>query len=455
LRFLVHLCISISLLPALAQAAYVTSLNKTPLSGVYNEDRIDFTWTIAGAADSIVVDFGDGGSVTLPGDAAGARHYYHDAGRYDVRVTIWENGATNTRLEPNYAVVAQRPLPGSNMMFVHHSTGRNMIRDSGVRSILDSHNVKFGTAIKLWDHDYHSGNTYTGIIRPDSTAFPDWSYGAEANDIQPDGWFTVFCTNSAFRDSLFNRHDVIVLKNDHSTGDIISSTQLAQYLGEYLQIRDVLDQYPDKLFVLMSGPPRRPEEITVAEADRARVFYDWLQSPAYMNGHPNIVFFDLFDALASPNDPADPTRNMLREEYRRPYPVDDSHPNEFANRTIGPQFASLLIRLVDPDWIDLLTGAGEPAPAPFALLGNHPNPFNPATTLTFELARPEVVSLRIYDLSGRVIRSILTPTRLPAGPHALRWDGSDDLGRALSSGVYLYRLEGAGTHSARTMTLVR
>jgi hypothetical protein len=441
---------------AAASAGTLDSLWHVPADYIYNEDRVDCHWAFNAGTDSVQVDFHDGTVVTVAPDQTPYRHVYRDAGRYDLSLTVWEDGAATQHHESNFVFVRQRPIPGSNYMFMHHSTGRNLITDSGVRSLIDLHNARHETDIALWDHDYHSGSAHTGIILPDSTVHLDWSYGEEANDIQPWGYHTIFCQGSTFRDSLLNRHDVIVLKNDHKTGDMVYEGQLIAYQMWYEEIRDVMDQYPDKRFVLVSGPPRRPEDITNNEADRARRFYDWLQSPEYMNGHVNVSFFDLFDLLAYPDDSDDPERNMLRAEYRRPYGATDSHPNEYANLVIGPQFAEMLIRIQDPSWVSVVTDA--PAPRPWAALRlhpNRPNPFNPATTIAYELERPGLTSLDIFDLSGRLIRRILEPTLQPPGSYSLHWDGTDAAGRAQPSGVYLYRLSSGRDAASRRMILVR
>jgi hypothetical protein len=102
-----------------------------------------------------------------------------------------------------------------------------------------------------------------------------------------------------------------------------------------------------------------------------------------------------------------------------------------------------------------LTGSPErEAPRVSSLLGARPNPFNPRTTVAFELARSAHVTLRVYDARGRLLRSLHDGT-LPAGRHALAWDGRDDAGRGLGSGVYLLRLEGDGVLETRRCTLVR
>ena len=75
------------------------------------------------------------------------------------------------------------------------------------------------------------------------------------------------------------------------------------------------------------------------------------------------------------------------------------------------------------------------------LYPNAPNPFNPRTTLAFEIATDGPVSLRIYDTSGRMVRELVNET-LEAGPHQVIWDGRDDQGREAASGAYFVRLAG-------------
>jgi len=75
-----------------------------------------------------------------------------------------------------------------------------------------------------------------------------------------------------------------------------------------------------------------------------------------------------------------------------------------------------------------------------ALLPNIPNPFNPATTLSFTLAEPtQLTELNIYNLKGQQLRTLLH-SALPAGKHSVVWDGRDDSGKPVSSGVYFVRL---------------
>jgi hypothetical protein len=88
------------------------------------------------------------------------------------------------------------------------------------------------------------------------------------------------------------------------------------------------------------------------------------------------------------------------------------------------------------------TGIGEDVPTVLThwrLYQNWPNPFNPTTTIRFDIVRTSHVSLCVYDVSGRMVRS-LVDGKLPRASHVVDWDGRDDRGRPVASGVYFYRL---------------
>ncbi len=85
---------------------------------------------------------------------------------------------------------------------------------------------------------------------------------------------------------------------------------------------------------------------------------------------------------------------------------------------------------------------------------NVPNPFNPRTEISFDLARSGQTRLSIFDVRGMLVRRLLDED-LPAGPHTLVWDGRNRSGQAVSSGTYFYRLESDQLVQARKMLLVR
>jgi len=102
-----------------------------------------------------------------------------------------------------------------------------------------------------------------------------------------------------------------------------------------------------------------------------------------------------------------------------------------------------------------VTGVDDDAlPARAALLGAHPNPFNPSTTLVFELAMPAQARLTVHDAAGRLV-STLVDERRATGRHRVVWNGKDAHGRTVASGAYLVRLQVGASTSAEMITLVK
>ena len=83
-----------------------------------------------------------------------------------------------------------------------------------------------------------------------------------------------------------------------------------------------------------------------------------------------------------------------------------------------------------------------------------PNPFNPSTEIHFNLPAAGRTSLRIFDARGSLVRTLLNE-HLTAGLHTAVWNGRDNRGAAVSSGVYFYRLESAQQAQTRRMLLLK
>jgi len=101
-------------------------------------------------------------------------------------------------------------------------------------------------------------------------------------------------------------------------------------------------------------------------------------------------------------------------------------------------------------------GVEEPkiVPAFFALEQNYPNPFNPETIIRYTLSRPGWVELQVFSLTGQVMKTLVNGI-VASGSQRAEWDGTDDSGRPVPSGVYIYRLKFAGGVEAKRMTLLR
>ena len=162
---------------------------------------------------------------------------------------------------------------------------------------------------------------------------------------------------------------------------------------------------------------------------------DWLTvTPSYGTlavGHYRTLSFD-FDAMGQPegvhsalatidsNDPANPVMNLQ------------------AQMTVGT----------------VITDISDGLPQAFGLLGAVPNPFNPMTTVRFNLPAGQYTELAVYDVRGHLVQTLLAGQR-PAGLNEVRWDGRDLSGRAVSSGTYFARLKAGGKTSVKSLTLVR
>lgn len=88
------------------------------------------------------------------------------------------------------------------------------------------------------------------------------------------------------------------------------------------------------------------------------------------------------------------------------------------------------------------------------LYPNVPNPFNPSTTVRFDLERPSRTTIRIHDVRGRLVRSLVNGP-VEAGTHTAIWNGRDDRGRAVASGVYVLRLEAGEYRASRRIVLTK
>jgi len=117
------------------------------------------------------------------------------------------------------------------------------------------------------------------------------------------------------------------------------------------------------------------------------------------------------------------------------------------------------------DDISIQDGAlslGDPGEIPNAQLPrltrlhqNYPNPLNPRTTISYELSRDTDVRLVVYSLAGRRVRTLVQADKQPAGQYTVQWDGTDQKGAAVASGVYVYQLEAGGKRQTKKLAVVR
>ena len=97
---------------------------------------------------------------------------------------------------------------------------------------------------------------------------------------------------------------------------------------------------------------------------------------------------------------------------------------------------------------------GSILPSEYALFQNYPNPFNPSTQITFDVPNSEVVMLRVYNLLGQDVQTLINKSMAP-GRYTVEWNGNDMLNNDVASGVYFYELRGESFISRKKMLLIR
>lgn len=184
---------------------------------------------------------------------------------------------------------------------------------------------------------------------------------------------------------------------------------------------------------------------TVVSQDVVFTEADWdtfyLAEPLIWNGAPVWIVFE-YETMAMPfatteDNGNDPKRNMVKMDW--------------GWELTGCNFPIVLI-------VDLMTGIegdrGVPVPRSFFLGQNFPNPFNPSTTISFELTKDGEVLLEVYNLRGQSVKKLASGNK-EAGTYRVCWNGTDEQGMRVPSGLYLYRLETPEFATTKKMVLLK
>ena len=93
-------------------------------------------------------------------------------------------------------------------------------------------------------------------------------------------------------------------------------------------------------------------------------------------------------------------------------------------------------------------------PETFALHQNYPNPFNPVTTLRYDLPENAMINITIYDMLGREVKTLINQTQ-DSGFKSVIWDATNDYGKPVSAGVYLYQIQAGEFVQTKKMVLLK
>ncbi len=192
-------------------------------------------------------------------------------------------------------------------------------------------------------------------------------------------------------------------------------------------------------FVVVEG--RNINEVTwlpLADGYDARFDATWLQTfNGNGNGAPSMFRtheIDLLDTF--------PAEETILIRFRL---FADETSNAWGwvvdNLSIQPQLVSV--------------ASNEQIPKVFSLSQNYPNPFNPTTQIVYALPQTVEVNLKIFNVLGQKVRALLQNKQQTAGVYGIEWDGKDDLGKDVSSGVYIYRIEAGDFVKSHKMMLLK
>jgi hypothetical protein len=109
---------------------------------------------------------------------------------------------------------------------------------------------------------------------------------------------------------------------------------------------------------------------------------------------------------------------------------------------------------VNCNYLSDVPGGPDGLPAVSRLHLNYPNPFNPRTTIKFDLSRSGSVDLAVFDVAGRLVKRLVSEP-MTAGSHDITWEGRDSQDRPAAAGVYFFRLKTADTVDTKRMTLLK
>jgi hypothetical protein len=190
----------------------------------------------------------------------------------------------------------------------------------------------------------------------------------------------------------------------------------------------------------------------------------WATTPAYGNlgfgatRNPSAVNLTDMSVLSSPNPVPAPGSELIgsadfsNPRLHDPFFVPVSYRGAFdPGKAMYEQWTADWTNF-DPQWTDysgIQTGAEGQMPTAARLEQNHPNPFNPSTTINFYLPATGYVTLRVFNVNGSEVATLVNGT-MPKGGHQVTFNAT-----GLASGVYFYRLQGSGISETRKMLLVR
>jgi len=293
-------------------------------------------------------------------------------------------------------------IHGQSAIFLHHSTGQGVFVDGKVAS---------------WINQYNSinGTNYTVTARHyPGTPYPWENYPYDYWNLWLNGQCSSVDINIQCLGNILQSYDMVIFKHcfpgagimpDNGASAVNSSVKtIGNYKLQYRALRNLMDQYPAKKFIVWTLAPLHRLETTTEEAARAREFVNWVKSTWLSEdgkAHPNIYIFDFYNLVAESNtNPVNGKVNCLKYEYEMSHSDGDSHPNLLANQTVGPVFAEFIVNTFKGQSTGIDEYDNTDEIVIFSDSGQH--------QLTIDVGRTgeNRMSVRIFNINGQMVYNI-------------------------------------------------
>jgi hypothetical protein len=318
-------------------------------------------------------------------------------------------------------------------LFAHASVGANMI--DGMTALHGDDPLRYGLVFAV-------AGDGSQIFPPPSPTTPGTVYdGSRGNP----GWAAKFAMfNTAVRSQGW-RYPVV----DAAMNKLCFIDDTAD-AGTYLATMTALENdQPATTFIYTTMPLQSGSDMNAANI-HAMNYNQAVRLHCVGN---NRILFDVADIES--HDPAGNAVTFTDQghTYQRlysGYTTDGGHLNALGSRRVALGWYAAAAVLASPV-VAVPPAAGQPAAQITSIV---PNPFNPLTTVHFQLASASQARLAVFDARGRLVGTLFAGD-LTAGAHTATWRGCDDAGRAVATGIYLVRLTTPGATSIQRITLAR
>ncbi len=310
-------------------------------------------------------------------------------------------------------------------------------------------------SIEEYTRDFYISGDYAYIAQPDFCRIIDISNPAMPKEVgiifEEDSWFSgIHVKNEFAYATYYNPFDSENVKDKGVKVFDISVPSNPVEVGNYLSIEElrsiiIKDNYAyvcgeNNTFILDISDPINPVEIGSIEGRTKDVFIsgDFLYLAQYGNG---VKVFDISDSSAP-------------VEFGSYNTSGSSFGIHVSDNKIYVADYEAGLYILQNDLLPQINNENRSTFDSYQLYNNYPNPFNPQTKIKFWLPEKSFVTLKVYNIAGQVVKTLVSEN-LPSRIYNYTWDGTNEAGQKVSSGVYIYKLQAGNITKSKKMLLVR